>query len=177
MFSTIATILKKIGEFGPLLLLITSIILLRNKGNLLFYFIVFFVFSLIVNPILKSIIQQPRPSIDTKTFNMMLKHKERYVYKHGFPYDIFGMPSGHSQSVLLSTVYIYFALHDVKITLFYLCISLITLFQRVIYNHHSVLQVIVGSIVGIILGYVGFILSKKNIQGKLSVKKDDYGPI
>jgi len=177
MFTTISTIVKKIGEFGPLILLVTTIILLRNKTTMLTYYILFFIFSILLNIILKSVLQQPRPSIDEKTFNTMLKHKERYVYKHGMPYDIFGMPSGHSQSVLLSTVYIYFALRDVKTTIAYLVVTLITLSQRVIDNHHTILQVVIGSIIGILLGYSGYVLSKKNIQGKLTNKKEDYGPI
>ena len=159
--TTMTTIVKKIGEFGPLILLVTSIILLRNKTTMLTYYILFFIFSILLNIILKSVLQQPRPSIDDKTFNTMLKHKERYIYKHGMPYDIFGMPSGHSQSVLFSTVYIFFALRDVKTTIAYLVVTLITLSQRVIDNHHTILQVIIGSIVGIILGYSGYVLSKK----------------
>jgi membrane-associated phospholipid phosphatase len=177
MFTTISTIVKKIGEFGPLILLVTSIILLRNKTTMLTYYILFFIFSILLNIILKSVLQQPRPSIDEKTFNTMLKHKDRYVYKHGMPYDIFGMPSGHSQSVIFSTVYIYFALRDVKTTIAYLVVTLITLSQRVIDNHHTILQVVIGSTIGILLGYSGYVLSKKNIQGKLTNKKEDYGPI
>ncbi len=170
-------ILKKIGENGPILLLFTTIFLLRNKHNLLFYYILFFIISIFLNMILKGIIQQPRPSIDTKTFNLMMKNKERYVHKHGIPYDIFGMPSGHSQSVLLSTIFIYLSLHDIKIAMFYLFITLVTLTQRVIDNHHTILQVIFGSIIGSLLGYAAYKMAQSNVQGKKTAKKDDYGPI
>ena len=166
-----------IGQNGPIILLIITIFLLRNKCNLLFYYILFFIISLFSNLILKGIIQQPRPSISTKTFQLMLKNKERYIYKHGIPYDIFGMPSGHSQSVWLSTIFIYFSLHDIKLTLLYLFITLITLTQRVIDNHHTILQVIFGSIIGIALGYLGYKMAKINLQGKNTAKKDDYGPV
>jgi membrane-associated phospholipid phosphatase len=168
---------QKIGQNGPIILLFMTIFLLRNKHNLLFYYILFFVISLFLNLFLKSIIQQPRPSIDSKTFNLMMKNKERYIYKHGVPYDIFGMPSGHSQSVLLSTVFIYLSLHDVKIAFLYLIITLITLIQRVIDNHHTILQVIIGSIIGCILGYLAYKMAKSNLEGKKSAKKDDYGPL
>jgi len=169
--------LKKIGENGPMLLLFLTIFLLRNKHNLLFYYVLFFILSLLINLILKGLIQQPRPSIDTKTFNLMMKNKERYIYKHGIPYDIFGMPSGHSQSVLLSTIFIYLSLHDIKIAMLYLFITLITLAQRVIDNHHTILQVIVGSLIGIALGYVAYKMAQTNVQGKKTSKKDDYGPV
>jgi membrane-associated phospholipid phosphatase len=170
-------IFQKIGQNGPILLLLITIFLLRNKNNLLFYYILFFIVSLFLNLILKGIIQQPRPSIDAKTFNLMMKNKERYIYKHGIPYDIFGMPSGHSQSVLLSTIFIYLSLHDTKVFILYLFITLITLIQRVIDNHHTILQVIFGSIIGILLGYLAYKMAQTNIEGKKTAKKDDYGPL
>ena len=171
------TLFRKIGQNGPLILLIMTIFFLRNKGNLLFYYILFLIISLILNLVLKSIIQQPRPSIDAKTFQLMMKNKERYIYKHGIPYDIFGMPSGHSQSVWLSTIFIYLSLHDIKIAALYLFISLITLVQRVVDNHHTVLQVVVGSITGLALGYLGYKMAQINLEGKKTAKKDDYGPL
>lgn len=170
-------LLKKIGDYGPFILLLISVFLLRNKWNLLFYYLLFFGVSVLINLVVKGIIQQPRPSIDPKTFNLMMKNKERYIYKHGMPYDIFGMPSGHSQSVLFSTVFIYFSLRNIKIMVLYLIISIITLFQRVIESHHTVSQVIVGSSIGFILGYIGYTMAKINIEGKKTAKKDDYGPI
>ena len=169
--------LKKIGENGPIILLFLTIFLLRNKYNFLFYYILFFIISLILNLILKGLIQQPRPSIDTKTFNLMMRNKERYIYKHGIPYDIFGMPSGHSQSVLLSTIFIYLVLHDIKIAGLYLLISTITLTQRVLDNHHTILQVILGSFIGCIVGYLAYKMAEINLKGKNSAKKDDYGPL
>ena len=150
-----------------------------SKYFYLIFFIIILVFitSLFLNVVLKGIIQQPRPSIDSKTFNLMMKNKERYIHKHGIPYDIFGMPSGHSQSVLLSTIFIYLSLHDIKITILYLIVTLITLSQRVIDNHHTILQVIFGSLIGVALGYVAYKMAKTNVEGKKTAKKDDYGPV
>jgi membrane-associated phospholipid phosphatase len=170
-------ILKKIGSYGPLILLLFSIFLLRNKSNLLFYYILFFGISVILNAVLKGLIQQPRPSIDPKTFQLMMKNKERYISKHGMPYDIFGMPSGHSQSVVFSTIFIYLCLRDFKILLVYIVVSLITLSQRVLYMHHTVMQVIIGSFIGIILLNLGYNMAKLNIEGKKTAKRDDYGPV
>ena len=170
-------ILKKIGQYGPFILLLFSIFLLRNKSNLLFYYILFFGISVILNVVLKGLIQQKRPCIDRETFQLMMRNKERYIKKNGVPYDIFGMPSGHSQSVVFSTIFIYLCLRDFKILLFYILISLITLFQRVINNHHTVLQLVIGSLAGALLGYIGYNMARINIEGKKTMKKDDYGPI
>jgi membrane-associated phospholipid phosphatase len=54
---------------------------------------------------------------------------------------------------------------------------LITLTQRVIDNHHTILQVIVGSLVGCIVGYVAYKMAQTNMEGKKTAKRDDYGPI
>jgi membrane-associated phospholipid phosphatase len=168
---------QKIGQSGPLILTIITILLVRNKYNLLIYYILFIFISSFLNIFLKGILQCPRPSIDKAKFDLMIKNKERFIYKHGIPYDIYGMPSGHSQFVALSTIFIYSALRDVKITMLYLVISLITISERVIDNHHTILQVIVGSGIGLILGYIAFNMAVKNLEGKKTAKKDDFGPI
>jgi hypothetical protein len=169
--------LSTVGQNGPIILFVLTVFLLRNKCNLLFYYIIFYIISLILNIILKGFFQESRPSIDKKTFDLMIKNKERYITKYGVPYDIYGMPSGHSQSVLYSTIFIYFAFHNIKLTIGYLLISTITLFQRVIENHHTVFQVIIGSIVGLIIGYVSYEMAKIKMAGKLTIKKDDYARI
>jgi membrane-associated phospholipid phosphatase len=148
--------------------------LLRNKQNLLFYYILFFILGEIFNTFIIGIIQERRPSIDKKTFELMMKNKERYINKNGFPYDIFGMPSGHSQSVFYSTIFIYLTLNNIKITMFYIFISIMTCFQRIIFTHHTILQVIVGSLLGLFIGYFVLEMVKKKIEGKLSMKKDDF---
>lgn len=177
MLTILKKLFQKLGQYGPLVLLLITVFLLRNKSNLLFYYILFFIISLLLNVVLKGIIQESRPSVDAKTFQLMMKNKERYIYKHGMPYDIFGMPSGHSQSVWLSTIFIYLSLHDIKILILYLFITAVTLVQRVVQNHHTVLQVICGSLVGCILGYLGYRMAQINMEGKKTPKKDDYGPV
>jgi membrane-associated phospholipid phosphatase len=78
---------------------------------------------------------------------------------------------------LLSTIFIYLSLHDIKIAILYLIITLITLSQRVIDNHHTFLQVIFGSLIGVALGYLAYKMAKINVEGKKTAKKDDYGPV
>jgi membrane-associated phospholipid phosphatase len=152
-------ILKTIGEYSPKMLFIFSVFLLRNKTNLLFYYLLFFGIRKRVSLVLKKFFNQPRPSMDLKTFQLMIQNKERYVNKHGgLPCNVYGMPSGHSQSVVFSTVFIYYCLRDYNVVLVYTEISLKKLFQRVIHDDHTVMQVIVGSLTGYILGYVGYIV-------------------
>jgi membrane-associated phospholipid phosphatase len=165
------------GGYGPGLLGVASVILLWEKQTLLRYYIVGLFFNTLLNFVLKGIFQQPRPSVDEKLFNASLKHGIRFIYKDGIPSDIFGMPSGHSESVFYSTLYVFFALRNYTSAFIYLLFSLITGFQRVYFHYHTVMQVIVGAIVGAVFSYFVYCLALKQILGDLKEKQDDDAPI
>ena len=131
----------------------------------------------ILNLVLKGIIKEPRPSEDPKLFNIALKHSTRFKFVDGYPHDIFGMPSGHAQSALFSTIFIYLALKDIRITIGYLFVSLLIMYQRVLFKQHTVIQVFAGAIVGILFGGFIYFMAQQKIMGKLRAKKDDDGPI
>jgi len=168
---------NKIGGNGPIILNFLSIYLLRDKNNLLFYYIIGAFVNAILNLILKGIFQQPRPSEDYDKFNLALKNGKRFIFKNGVPLDVFGMPSGHAQAALYSTVFIYLALQKTNILYLYLLFSLLIITQRVIYNHHTVFQVIVGAFIGALFGYFVFSLVEKKIKNRIREKPDDFGPI
>lgn len=165
-----------IGTIGPLILIFLSMYLLWNKPNLFFYYTVGVFINAILNLLIKGILQQPRPSEDVKMFNLALTNGKRFIFKNGIPHDIFGMPSGHSQSSIFSAIFIYLSLKNINILYFYLFISLITLIQRVVYDYHTILQVTVGSIIGGGFGYFTYYLANQKIKGRISEKYDDYGP-
>ena len=162
-----------LGSNMPLLMILANIILLQKKTYYQYFFVVFVIINVLLNTFLKQCLKQPRPSIDDRTFQMMLKKSERFVRKHGMPYDIFGMPSGHAQSTFFSTVYNYLVFRNVKMTAIFLFFCFLTMFQRVLFNHHTIGQVVAGAVVGIALAYLVFELAKKNIGGKFSPKKED----
>jgi membrane-associated phospholipid phosphatase len=168
-------ILDYIGFFGPQILLFVSIILLKNKSTLLYIYLLGMFLSMIINYGLKGLIREPRPSEDVHIFNMELNSSNLNGKRLGF--DRFGMPSGHAQSVFFSTAFIYFALKNVKISLFYLLISLNTLYQRVKYKNHSIGQVIIGSLVGSVIAYAFFRYAKHILKRELKEKPDDDAPI
>ena len=165
------------GGYVPLILLFYSFFLLWDKGNLLFYYTVGIFINSILNIILKGIIQQPRPSDDPKLFHLALKHGKQHIFKDYIPYNVFGMPSGHAQSSLFSTVFVYLSLGKINILWMYLLVSFITMCQRVVYKYHTLLQVVVGAIVGGLLGYYVFHLAEQKIKGKIREKPDDNAPI
>lgn len=170
-------ILYNIGQNGPLLLIILSWTLLWNYHNLFFYYNIGIFFNAIINIILKGIIQEPRPLFDSKNFNLIKTHAKKYYFQNGIPFDIFGMPSGHAQACAFSTAFIYFAFKNIKLTSLYLLISLLTCYQRVTFNYHTISQVIIGSFVGSFFALFIYNSAKENLKGKIKEKPDDFGPI
>ena len=166
-----------LGGGGPIILFVYSIYLLWAKHNLLFYYIVGFFINSILNMILKGIIQEPRPSEDAKLFHLAITNAKKDIFKNGIPFDAFGMPSGHAQSVLFSTCFIYLALKNKNILLFYLLVSFITMFQRVYNNYHTIFQVVVGNIIGALFAWGVFHLAQQKLKGRIREKHDDFGPI
>lgn len=97
--------------------------------------------------------------------------------------NTFGMPSGHSNTAMLNfvfwTLYIInnFELNIYSISsiciLFF--ISLNIMISRIIFKCHTPQQVILGGIIGIILGFIGyqlFIVLKNNINKNIENKKE-----
>ena len=170
-------VLTKFGNYGPIILYIITNYLLWNKPTLLYYYHIGFFTCTILNLVLKGILKQPRPSEDPKEFNLAITNGHRFIFKNGIPHDIFGMPSGHSQLSLFTTVFIILCLKNVKISWTFCIISLIIMYQRVKDNHHTVFQVIVGAIVGILYAYLFHYFAKESLKGKIVEKPDDNGPI
>lgn len=173
MYETTKFLFKKAGQMAPSILMITSLILLWNKQTLLYYYFFGFCFNIVINLLLKGLFKQPRPTEGHRLFQLALKHSQEHKYMNGIPFNVFGMPSGHAQTVFFSTIFIHFALKNKKITFVYFLISLITMYQRVEYKMHTVFQVIVGAIVGCLIGYLTYYISQRELIGKLNRKKDD----
>jgi membrane-associated phospholipid phosphatase len=159
------------GYLGPAILFVTTLFLLIKKPTLLSIYTVGYIISIGINIVLKLLIQQPRPSEDYSIFKAMVTHKKRIGH------DQYGMPSGHAQGVFYSTVFIHLALRDAFTTICYLFIALNTCYQRVEYKNHTLLQVIVGSIVGAVIGYIFYFASTKKLMGVLLSKQDDNAPL
>ena len=162
----------------PIILLLISCYLLSSKKNLLIVFVMGYIFNLIFNLFLKGLIQQPRPTENLRLFNLELLNIKRCNNKlKRISYDTYGMPSGHAQLFFYISTFMAFALKNINITIFYFIISLITICQRVIFLHHTILQVFIGSGIGILMGYLFYNYGNKLITGIIRGKMDDNGPI
>ena len=142
-----------VGSLGPIILYLLSCYFLWEKKTLFFYYNIGFLLDSILNIILKGIFQQPRPSVDTKQFALAITNGKRFIFKNGVPFDLFGMPSGHAESTFFSTVFMFYSMKNVRVLQIYVFISLLTVCQRVVYDFHTVLQVVVGGIIGSLMGY------------------------
>jgi membrane-associated phospholipid phosphatase len=173
--SAIFNVLSYTGVKGYYILFFLSVILLRNTYNYLALYIAGFGFNYILNLLLKSIIKQPRPNENEALFNIHVLH-----HKH-LGFDRYGMPSRHAQLAVFSTIFIYLSLYSHKniktIFLFYIIITIITCSQRVVFNEHTVTQVLVGGACGAVLAYIFFTFSTSLITGKLRFKADDFAHI
>jgi len=114
---------------------------------------------------------------DNKNVKLLTSHGKNYFYHNRIPFDIFGMPSGHAQACLFSTVFIYMALKQTNLLYIYIPISLLTFYQRIKFDYHSISQVIAGATVGSIFGYFVYQSARENVKNKIREKPDDNGPI
>ena len=170
-------ILYEFGEFGPIILIFISWYLLWNSHNLFFYYNVGIFINAVLNLILKGIIQQPRPLFDDKKVHLMKTNLKDLFYNDGIPFNIFGMPSGHTQTAFFITVFIYLSLKKNNIFYFFLLYSLFICYQRVKTEYHSLPQVIVGALVGSAFGYFMYQLAREKMKGLIKEKQDDNGPV
>jgi membrane-associated phospholipid phosphatase len=150
--------LAYLGFWGPMILLLLTIgILSRGPFRLFGAYILGQICNSLSNYILKDLIRQPRPSKDNVHYFTWNSLEDHYHVAKTMGSQEYGMPSGHAQSVIFSLVFVQYALHNPWLTFLYGCFSVITLVQRIVYENHSVEQVVVGSIIGGILGYLSWI--------------------
>lgn len=160
-----------IGSLAPIILFVLSILLLRNMKTYLRFFVFGFILNNILNIILKLAIKEPRPTKDQKAIEIGVTNGARISF------DKFGMPSGHAQNCGYCLAFITMTLNNPYITSLYTIITFNSLFQRYSYNNHTILQLIIGIIIGTTFGYLIYTFANKNIIGNIKMKKDDNGPL
>jgi membrane-associated phospholipid phosphatase len=166
-----------VGGNGPFFLMAFSLFLLRNKPNLCFYYFIGLTISAILNVGLKGLFQQLRPLFhNPKSLQLVLNYGKHHLYRNYIPFDMFGMPSGHAQSSFFSTVFVFLSLHNISLGLFFGLISLIVMLQRVVFQFHSLFQVLVGAFVGGIVAYFIFHFAQQKMKGKIQMRIDDFAP-
>ena len=145
--------LDLIGYYGPMIqIVITSAQLFMQKYYLAGY-ITFLFINMFLNKWLKLHYKESRPSNEAET-GAPFDISDPNIF--GMPSaDNYGMPSGHSQSILYSVSYLYFVTRSTLFLILGLMLSAITIYQRWQFKRHTVKQLAVGSAIGILMGYLG----------------------
>lgn len=138
-----------IGFFGWHISTLYALFVSYNYSDVYFvtYIITFLLSGWVNHDVLKNYIHDPRP-LDSKPF--LSSEKFRKVTN--------GMPSGHAQQTAFSLTFAY--LLSGKYLNESIALFLITVIQRFVFKNHTAPQLIVGSIIGVALGYAVIYLLK-----------------
>lgn len=138
-----------------LLLLIVLVIgpLFIKRTYLSVGFVVGYICTALLNIFLKWMIQQPRPNVDLEYFKVLLNtHKNNpfFIAKYC------GMPSGHAQLAGFSLVYVVLSTHSWWIWVIMTLATIGICIQRVVTQAHTLLQVLVGLLIGMGCGLAAY---------------------
>ena len=160
-----------VGYLAPTIMLVVTLWLLRNKMNYLKFFFYGYVINIVVNSLLKWFLKEPRPVYDWKILQLGITHSKRI----GF--DKYGMPSGHAQHCGFTLAFITLVCESPLVTGSYSILSFICLYQRYLYQNHTLLQIVVGFGVGLGVGYLFYELGAKKLIGNIKRRPDDNAPL
>lgn len=138
-------VFEKIGSYGHLLMFsLVTYYFFYMKSALWGYWIGSIINETVII-LLKRIIKQPRPVPITPDMEA---------------HDYYGMPSGHTQHTIFSMVYVGL-MNPNPIWLLCLCLlTFVSVYERVHNEKHSIWQIIVGGILGVIMGGLIYKLTK-----------------
>jgi membrane-associated phospholipid phosphatase len=146
-------IIDTIGFFGPHIILLIGIIILWKLNQYFYGYVLFFIINTFINKFIKLVVRQPRPKDGKNIMDF-----EKNVYDG---VEEYGMPSGHAQSCFYSMSYLYLVKENSIWLIINLFITNLTIYQRWSYHRHTAQQLMVGSIVGIIVGWTSVIFINK----------------
>ena len=148
--------LDLVGLFGPVILFIASLWQLWGNGIYWTLSIIVLCVNIIINIGLKQWIREPRPPGG----QIMTNYD---TYSGALEY---GMPSGHSQMAFGLVTFLYLVKQSVSSLLGGLWIISLTIYQRWKYRRHSIEQLAIGAIVGILVAYISYTLITMGITGQ-----------
>lgn len=186
----LSSVINAVGDWGPIAMIFIAIWMLYVAGNktYVYYFVVGLIINTLANIILKGAIQQPRPA-DMNNPGFHKRVRNILATRHGMPFNLFGMPSGHAQAVAYILTFLWATIWRwggrsvaglsggwlIKGVL--LLIGLVVLVQRVEWGHHTMFQVAVGAAVGVAIGWGAYKMGGGKLQsggaGGLSKRADD----
>ncbi len=144
-------IFDNIGFYAPFILVVINSYSMWEKYIYFIFYLIFIFINEGLNRYLKLIFKQPRPIGYGDNTEMRIVYKGAHLY---------GMPSGHAQSVFFSLIYSWLVLESPYLFIFELFICFVSLYQRIKYKKHTLNQVLIGSLVGGSFGFFGYYFVK-----------------
>ena len=139
-----------IGYFGPFILILINIV----NTNIYFFYLI--LFGNILNSLLNKIL---------KNYFKIARQKQKSFMGH--IEKSYAMPSGHSQVSTFNTTLLILIYKNIYLTLFSIILCVNTFYQRYNYRNHTLAQIIIGALIGII-----FALLSYNIYIKIFIKQN-----
>jgi membrane-associated phospholipid phosphatase len=146
-------IFDTIGFNGPIIVGIITIYQLLKRKLYLIAFFIFYYFNTFINEELKMYIKQERP-----------KDGKNYSNENNSGAHVYGMPSGHAQSVFFSLTFLHLVIQSEILLIINLFIASLTMYQRWSYKKHTIEQLIAGAIAGVFIAYISFRITKKYLE-------------
>ena len=132
-----------LGDKGPIILLLSTFILYIFTNNILIALIFFigYYINLFINKLLKKIINDTRPLKTPKKNRMPSGHSQLIFYIFGFAYFI-------SQLKYINIPYLNY------LFVIYSLFLINTFYNCIIYKYHTIYQLIIGGILGVLISYL-----------------------
>jgi membrane-associated phospholipid phosphatase len=153
-------IIDGIGFYAPYLMFLTTFFYSWNRKVYLMGYLVFFAANTLLNKLLKLTFREPRPT-DYQIFADFEKTTGE---------EIFGMPSGHAQSVAFSITFLYLLTNHTTLFLITSFIGSICVYQRWKYRRHTINQLVIGSFIGAVFGRIAYYLITKYLKTKTQIQ-------
>lgn len=144
----ISTPFMFIGYFSGriLFIMIVSYFLYYQRFFWMWVYVFLYIINICIILWLQKIWKDPRPSNGIEFMKAEFHNSE-----------VYGMPSGHTQTVFFSLVYFYMITRSINWLLIMFFVVVCTISQRLIYRKHTILQIIVGGIIGTLYGYSAYL--------------------
>ena len=154
--------LSTLGYQGPNILLIAILLgLLYNHYNNPYLYGAVFVWQLmshLLNVVIKNTLKAERPDSDPTEF---AKLKKSVTFKNYLTiHRNFGMPSGHAQATVSELTFIALFFQEPLLTGLAALQTAVTLWQRYTTRRHSPAQLLAGSMIGLVMGILFYMLVK-----------------
>lgn len=160
LFREFSTYFYALGYFSGLhMIIIVSILTFYNKLNFGVY-LVGVALNTLINEWTKPVIGDPRPKNPIKYLA-----GEKFIAKN----EIYGFPSGHTQTVFFSIVYLYLTIHQfMPWVLVGLLLATATFCERWAFRNHTIAQLFAGAVVGSTLAY-GLVYLRDEVLAKARI--------